>query len=398
MDQSFAVVLPLKKKTRIDPGELITELRLFVEQTGAVVRMDPRMITQAPASRRGLGWLLDPPAEKVLFEVDGVRLRVSTVYAPYYERSRIHRFINPVMWQTGLGEFADHRAHVLIHEAGIEGEEGPDSVYDRAAAVTATASVVARLTQPVGAIWTSARNAVPMQTFHAAMSQLKLNNAPLKFWMRWHIIPPGEMEDACPGLVTAGLAPFIGREILAPPSGVESRVMIDQAFELARRLIDERLSIAKNTSIETEDGEALRVRLRGPGAASDSPVFQIALPQPLGLPSPQMVASQDVAAFAGRPDLAATPLPRLPETTAEDETAPETAAAPRLTLKLGLAGGGRPLVGPVAGLRVPVIDELVPFSAPQVLPLRPSEPEPERTPPGPSRRIRVIPGGRLQAG
>ncbi len=282
MDQSFAVVLPLRKKVRIDPGDLIRELRLLVEETGATVRMDPRMMHQQPARSGllgGLGFGSAAP-ETVAFELDGVRLRVSLHGEPFADKLEMGRFVNPVMWEHGLGEFTDHRAYFKIYEAGIEGEEGPDATFDRAAAVTATASVVARLTEPVGAIWLTARNSVPMRAFGAALEQLKEGAAPLSFWLRWHVIAPGEMEDFHSGIVTGGLAAFTGREIMAKPSKTETRVMIDHAFELARRMIDEKLAISDNQTVEGEGGAKLRARFGGRNRKGDMPVCEIALVQP----------------------------------------------------------------------------------------------------------------------
>lgn len=282
MKQSFSIVLPLKRKVRLDPGDLIRELRLLVEATGATVRIDPRMIHQAPTARGGLlGSLRSaPPPEMVAFELDGVRLRVTQHAEPFADRGEIGRYVNPVMWDTGLGEFTDHRAFFRVHEAGIEGEEGPDAVFDRAASVTATASVVARLSEPVGAIWVAARNSVPMRSFAAAMDRLKGGEAPLDFWLRWHVVPPGEMDDLHSGIVTGGLGAFTGREILAKPSRAETREMIDHAFAIARRMVDAKLAVSDGQVIEGAGGTRLRVKLGGRFRKGEVPVCEIELVDP----------------------------------------------------------------------------------------------------------------------
>ncbi|MGF1502374.1 MAG: hypothetical protein ACFBSD_11215 [Paracoccaceae bacterium] len=274
MEHSFSAILPLRRKARLDAGEVISALRLFVEQTGATVRIDPRMANQAEDG--GLFGLFGAAKPEIIqFELDGVRLRVATNPEPFKKSNEIHRFVNPVMWNAGLGEFADHRAHIHVYEAGIEGEEGPDATYDRAAAVTATAAVVARLTNPVGAIWASARNALPVKTFEAAVEKMMSGTAPLSLWLRWHIIPPGDMDELSPGLVTHGLAAFAGREVLAAPSEAEPKVMVDHAFGLARRLVDEKIALSDNQLIKGENGDRLRVRLRPAGAHSSVPLYEI---------------------------------------------------------------------------------------------------------------------------
>ncbi|MGF1446077.1 MAG: hypothetical protein ACFBRM_07725 [Pikeienuella sp.] len=296
MTQSFGIVLPLRKRHRIDPGDLIRELRLLVEETGAVVKIDPRMAHQAPKSG-GMFSLRKAPPETVAFELDGVRLRVSLHAEPLADRLEMGRYVNPVMWEVGLGEFTDHRAYFRIHEAGIEGEEGPDAIFDRAAAVTATASVVARLSGPVGAIWLAGRNSVPMRSFGVAMEQLKEGAAPLSFWLRWHVLPPSDMEELHSGLVTAGLAPFVGRELMARPSTIETRLMIDHAFELARRMIDDKMAVSDNQVIDGEDIGRIRLRLISRSRKGDAPVVEmIPLDAPPVKPTVAQVEAQKAAA------------------------------------------------------------------------------------------------------
>lgn len=378
-DRSFRAILPLTRKVRLDPGELITELRLFVEQSGASVRMDPRMMTRPDRPSGGLRGLLGgAQPERVLFEIDGVRMRVQMVHQPFERRDRIHRFVNPANWTRGLGEFADHRAHVLIHEAGIEGEEGPDAVFDRAAAVTATAAVVARLTRPVGVAWMAAHNALPMPMFREAMEELTEGLAPLRLWVRWHMIPPDEMQEASPGLVTHGLAPFIGRELLAKPSQVESHRLIELAFALARSLVDERVGLGERDHLTLDDGTELDIRLRGPGTHSEVPVYEFEVPgmqapppreraaDPLAMPSvpgrQQGESEQDrlgrIAAMLGlggdRDEDEAMPLPYIPpppglsESGTGPEAVPGTATTSEPRDGAGLAspaaaGGGGPV-------------------------------------------------------
>ncbi|MEM9147739.1 MAG: hypothetical protein AAGC57_16260 [Pseudomonadota bacterium] len=308
MQRSFAVILPLKKRDRIEQGDLITQLRLLVEETGATVRIDPRMAHQGAQRPSGLlsSFRQSPQPDVFAFELDGVRLRVSNHSDPFTDRREIGRYVNPVMWDHGLGEFTDHRAHFKIHEAGIEGEEGPDATFDRAAAVTATASVVARFTHPVGAVWIAARNSVPLSSFRTALDTLKDGKAPLDFWLRWQVVPPDGMEDHHSGIITAGLAPFIGYEILARPSPVETRLMIEQAFDLARRMVDEKVTVTDGQTVDGLHGNRLKIRLGVRHRREEAPVCEIVLagpqttvsaPLPKAVPLPENleVRAQQVA-------------------------------------------------------------------------------------------------------
>lgn len=298
MDKTFAIVLPLKKAVRLDPSDLISDLRLMVEQTGATVRLDPRALHGQPTSRKGILSFGKRPPEVFAFDIDGVRIRVSSHSEPFVARNEMGRYVNPATWNRGLGEFTDHRAYIKIYEAGIEGDEGLDSIYDRAAAVTVTASVIARIMEPTGAIWTAARNSLPMSGFFAAVKRLEEGAAPLDFWLRWQIIPPGDTEDAHSGLITCGLGAFLGYEIAARPSGTETREMIDHALEIARRLIDEHMEARDEDVVDGVNDEPLRLRI-GPGRRKGgTPVCEISLvngPKVVQLPErppPQSLAAE----------------------------------------------------------------------------------------------------------
>jgi len=275
MAQTFSAVLLLKKKEWLDPSELIHELRLLVEQTGAHVQLDPRSMHQAEKPRGLLSRFSSQKPETIMFELDGVRLRISQVGEPCADERAIHKYINPALWPEGLGEFVAHRAFIRVDEAGIEGEEGPDAIFDRAASVTATASVVARLTSPVGVIWLPAMNAVPMHAFRQGMERLMNGSAPLEMWVRWYALPPGEKEDLNPGAVTNGLGAFSGREIRALPSELQTSDMLDHVFDLAHRMIDDKMTVGDNQTIDLEGDRALKVRMRAPSKPGEPTMCEI---------------------------------------------------------------------------------------------------------------------------
>jgi len=389
VDKHFSIVLPLKKKDRIDPGELITDLRLMVEQTGATVTMDPRMIHRDAPKRPGLFAMKKAAPEIFSFELDGVRMRVAMHSEPFAQKLEMGKFVNPVMWEYGLGEFTDHRAHFRVYEAGIEGEEGPDAVYDRAAAVTVTASVVAKLTEPVGAIWVAARNSVPMRTFAKAVETLKDGTAPLDFWMRWHVIPPGEMEDAHSGIITGGLGSFLGHELLARPSTVETRYMIDHAFSLARQILDEGLSLEDGAVVGGHEEAELRLRTNRKHRR-DVPVCEFSMVhKPRAVPdavSPELASQQAAAAALGVPMLAQSG----PDQPARAPEAPADAAMRRLPSLDEIAAMGDSLLNIDPPAR--------PADPPQQPAADPETPRPEDGDGGSRRVIRLVSSNRALAG
>jgi hypothetical protein len=275
MAQTFSAVLLLKRKEWLDPGELITDLRLLVEQTGADVRLDPRTIHNSEKPRGFLSLFSPQTPRTIFFELDGVRLRITQHAEPAADERAIHKYINPALWPTGLGEVTAHRAFIRIDESGIEGEEGPDAIFDRAAAVTATASVVARLTEPVGVIWLPACNTVPVPAFREAVTGLLDGVAPLELWVRWFAVPPGEKEDLSPGVVTSGFAAFSGRELRMGPSRFQTSELLENVFELARRLIDEKLALGNEQRVQLADGTVLHVGMRASPGRGEPPILEL---------------------------------------------------------------------------------------------------------------------------
>lgn len=276
---SFSAVLPLRRKTTLEAADLIPALRLFVESSGARVTIDPRMTRQAEPARPGLIARVLGRGRRMLFDLDGVQMRVSVVNRPFRGRDGMRGFVNPGVWADGLAPLLDHRAHVLIEETGIaDEEEGPDELFDRAAAVTATAFVAAGLTEPAGAIWLPARNAIPASMLSEEMEGLIAGHAPLRLWMRWQVIAPAPRQEACPGLVTSGLAPLIGREIVAWPSRVETHRQVENVIALARRLIDEGVEIVAKKHLAVGGDTHLSVRQRATTPDDEVPVFEVAVP------------------------------------------------------------------------------------------------------------------------
>lgn len=281
----FGAAVPLAHALRLDRERLAHELREVVGLAGARVRM-----LDAPAApgRRGLLGALGGRHEEVRCEIAGVRLSIEASARPLAKGSVLHAFVNPAVWRGSLTQLVEHKAHVLVAEADEGRGSGRDAMFDRATAVTLATAVVADLVAAESVIWLAGRNAVPMSVFGAEMERFIDGQAPLRFWLRWQVLPPpvqsevelGKLigEALNPGVATVGMKPFIGAELVAPPSNFERDVMLDHLFALASEVIDENAELKDGAVYGKADDIMVRVNYRQSGPYG-GPYWEL-LPRP----------------------------------------------------------------------------------------------------------------------
>ncbi len=281
----FGAAVPLARAVKLDRERLASELREVVGLAGARVRM---LEAPAAAGRRGFLGALGSQPQEVLCEVAGVRLTIQASPRPLARTEVLHSFVNPAVWRGSLGSLAEHKAHVLISEARAIPGEGRDAMFDRATAVTLATAVVAELVGAQAVIWLPGRNAVPMSVFGAEMERFIDGQAPLRFWLRWQVLPaPVQQEFELgklsgevlnPGVATIGMTPFIGAELVAPPSNFERDVMLDHVFALASAVIDENTELKDGAVYGKADDVMVRVNYRQSGPYG-GPYWEL-LPRP----------------------------------------------------------------------------------------------------------------------
>ena len=280
----FGAAVPLARSVRLDREHLTAELREVVGLAGARVRM-----LDTPKAERGLlGGLLSQETE-VRCEIAGVKLAIQAAARPLAKPSVLHSFVNPAVWRGSLTALAEHKAHVLVAEIERTGSDSADAMFDRATAVTLATAVVADLLGADSVIWLPGRNAVPMSVFGAEMERFIDGQAPLRFWLRWQVLPPpvqaerefGKLsgEALNPGVATVGMRPFIGAELVAPPSNFDRDVMLDHVFALASAVIDENAELTDGAVFGKADDIMVRVNLRKNGPYGERPYWEL-LPRP----------------------------------------------------------------------------------------------------------------------
>ncbi|HUF85773.1 MAG TPA: hypothetical protein VMM59_00175 [Thermohalobaculum sp.] len=332
----FGAAVPLARAIRLDRERLAAELREVVGLAGARVRM-----LEAPApARRGLLGALGSQPDEVRCEIAGVRLTIQAAPRPLAKASVLHGFVNPAVWRGSLTGLAEHRAHVLIAELDRSGVASRDAMFDRATAVTLATAVVADLVGAEAVIWLAGRNAVPMSVFGAEMERFIDGQAPLRFWLRWQVLPPpvqaehefGKLtgEALNPGVATVGMTPFVGAEFVAPPSMCERDVMLDHVFELASAVIDENAELKDGAVYGKADDIMVRVNYRASGPYGSRPYWEL-LPRPAPAQRARPLFDTGGGGAADQPDQTDQPdQPDQPEQ--PDQTADPPGPGARLRL------------------------------------------------------------------
>ncbi len=280
----FGAGVLLARPVRLDRARLEAELREVVGLAGARVRM-----LEAPSSGRGLiGGLLGQSGE-VRCEIAGVKISIQSAPRPLAKPGVLHSFVNPAVWRGALSRLVEHKGHVLVAETERAGGASRDAMFDRATAVTLATAVVADLAGAEAVVWLPGRNAVPMSVFGAEMERFIDGQAPLRFWLRWQVLPPpvqsehelGKLtgEALNPGVATVGMTPFIGAELVAPPSMCERDVMLDHVFGLASAVIDENAELKDGAVYGKADDIMVRINLRQSGPYGGRPYWEL-LPRP----------------------------------------------------------------------------------------------------------------------
>ena len=81
-----------------------------------------------------------------------------------------------------------------------------------------------------------------------------------------------------PGVATIGMRPFIGAELVAPPSNFDRDVMLDHVFALASAVIDENTELKDGAVYGKADDVMVRVNYRTTGPYG-GPYWEL-LPRP----------------------------------------------------------------------------------------------------------------------
>ncbi|MEM8792445.1 MAG: hypothetical protein AAGE80_12570 [Pseudomonadota bacterium] len=271
-DPNFSAILPLRGKAELKRSDLLDKLREELGESGPEVTVDP--LEADIQTRRPWLSLGSKQPEAFLFSIDSIRMLVTLEHKKFEDGGGVHGFINPNIWNKGISEASEHTSCLTILELSDAPYPHPDEVFDRAVAVTMTAAAAAKIMPATCVLWQPAQNALPIDIFEASVADLRGEVPPLLLWTRWNMIPPKDTEEKLfPGLATRGLAPLIGREIIAPPSRIETGQMLENVFRLATRMIDWRSKPCDGAIIGKE--LPTRLKLRRKSIYSARPFYEL---------------------------------------------------------------------------------------------------------------------------
>ncbi|MEM7177978.1 MAG: hypothetical protein AAGD47_01845 [Pseudomonadota bacterium] len=268
---NFSAILPISGAFTLDREALIGQLREIMGPEGPEISLDPIGTRGGPV---GEAWLSfgTQANESLMFSIGGIRILVGHDLRAYEDAEGLEAYCNPVFWPDGIAEPAEDASFISVVELSDTATPHPDEVFDRAVAVTITAAAVAALKEPDLVLWKLAQNALPPAMFRGLVEDLLHGAPPLLLWAHWAVVPTSR-EGFEPGIATSGLAPLIGRDILAPPSHVPQARMLELVFRLANRMISWEDKPGDGDLIGEEP--VCRVRHRRQSIFSRTPYFEL---------------------------------------------------------------------------------------------------------------------------
>jgi len=276
----FTAIIPVRRGFYIDPGAVVDAIAGLVEASGATVHLLSGGVTGTAPKRRGLLGFGDTAPGVVNCAIGDLEFEITCHPKPFSEtgssvRDTVAGMINPAYWSDEMAALLDHRAHIRVTEKRpAASSQDPEDLYDRAVAVSVATAAMADLSDAPAVIWLPSRNLLPRRLFGQEMERLMDRAAPLRLWLRWHVIPVAPDEALEPGVATHGLAEFAGFEMIAPPSSVSREVMLENIFHLAAKVLDEQ-QLPQAGMTTGADGEKIRLRHAAAGEFSETPCLVI---------------------------------------------------------------------------------------------------------------------------
>jgi hypothetical protein len=283
--QHFAAILPMPSAVPPpDIGALMSGVRAVVAHAGALVDLHPLMKGGGPDKGGGLARLMPSRApvqtgQDYFIVVADVALWVAWRTVPLDHYGELPRFVNPETWPGDPAQLATHGGHVEICDLGLVTRRpmsAQDAAFNRAVAVTAVSAAIVRMALPLGILWHPARSALPPKLFRDQLGRVLAGQAPLELWMRWFFLRGADGQR--PGIITRGLAPFIGREVEVRPSTRPEAEAMALAFAAASHLIDRGGYIADGQIFSPTPGLSARVRVGESKARKGLAVYEMTLP------------------------------------------------------------------------------------------------------------------------
>ncbi|HUF55938.1 MAG TPA: hypothetical protein VMM55_05185 [Thermohalobaculum sp.] len=264
----FTATLPLAEPTEMPRRRVVSLVTRAVEEAGGEAREhEINGVLDGLQREPGLVQLRKPEPEHQLIALwlGGVGVAITLAPVRIKDVDGLATFFAPRDWDEVGRAVKRHKAHVVLYDFGFDGEEQPagrDAAFNRAAAVTTAAAALGGELGALAVAWRASSTALKPEGLAGAREDLVREHAPLDLWTRYYRTEalPGEHQ----GIVTSGLAPFVGHEIEIPSSPTDVRLAQNFARQLAADLLDRGLEISDGGIVKGADDLAARVE-RGVG-------------------------------------------------------------------------------------------------------------------------------------
>ena len=273
--ENFACLVALRRGRQPALASVIAGVEAALAGTGAIVELDPLHDELMSRPKGGAVQWLDRGTAFLL--VNEVRVMIAWNAAGMPRQCWAGEYANPRLWPDAARDLERCRATAVITEMGIPGEDGLAAAFDRAVVVTLVAEAIWAQVPGIGLLWSPAGNALPAAMVKDAFGTVRGGRAALSLWMRWREIAPPAGLGLCPGLVTSGLMPILGREIEAAPSTVPSAEMLQHIIHLASGLIDHQAAIDDGHVLARRADRPIMLQLRDRGLRDDVPIYALTM-------------------------------------------------------------------------------------------------------------------------
>ena len=163
------------------------------------------------------------------------KLLVSFIDAPL-PADCFHDDAHQRFWAGWESAARAQRAHVIV--ASLDTAPDAPSKLQSAALVFATAATLCELLpETLGVSWAASALFIAPDVFRQAAETMRRDQLPVSELVKpfWYADAPQDRQS--PGLLTMGLAPFVGREIDHPPTGEQPGAIYNRCLNLALYLM-----------------------------------------------------------------------------------------------------------------------------------------------------------------
>ena len=209
--------------------------------------------------------------DAVVLETDGGLVTIIFVSSPVPDGTLDKAINTNLVWREAGKVLAGHKGHIIV--ANLGGKDGLKGALASARLVSLVTASLLDLVPALGVYWSGGDAVSPPEKFARSVADID-RQLPLEIWLQlgFYTAEPLINGQQPVGLITTGLAPFIGREIdfvptNASPVMVAQRVIGTASYLLVQGVVfkdGETLGISKTERISVGliDGDVPVYRLR----------------------------------------------------------------------------------------------------------------------------------------